>query len=137
VKIIEHKQRKIFMNNQLLLGLWRYLLPVPRQLWQGQVDKDARVADHRLDFMSPDHHRVRNFAVLELPRAGRPLSPEYIAQELALPLDRVVPILDELEANMAFLFRNEKGEVTWAYPVTVDRTPHRLSFSTGEQVQAA
>lgn len=125
------------MNKQLLLGLWRYLLPVPRQLWQGQVDKDAQVADRRLDFMSPDHHRVRNFAVLELPRAGRPLSPAHIAQELALPLDRVVSILDELEANMTFLFRNAIGEVTWAYPVTVEHTPHRLTFSTGEQVQAA
>ena len=125
------------MNKQLLLGLWRYILPIPRQIWQGQVEKDAQFADRRLDFMSPDHHQVRNFAVLELPRAGKPLTPEYIAHGLSLPLERVVSILDELQENMTFLFRNKKGEVTWAYPVTVDRTPHRLSFSTGEQVHAA
>jgi hypothetical protein len=38
---------------------------------------------------------------------------------------------------MTFLFRNEEGAVTWAYPVTVERTPHRVSLSTGEQVYAA
>jgi hypothetical protein len=38
---------------------------------------------------------------------------------------------------MTFLFRNEQGSVTWAYPVTVDQTPHRVTFSSGEQVYAA
>jgi hypothetical protein len=38
---------------------------------------------------------------------------------------------------MTFLFRNEQGAVAWAYPVTVDRTPHYVTFSTGEQVYAA
>jgi len=38
---------------------------------------------------------------------------------------------------MTFLFRNKEGEVVWAYPVTVDKTPHHLTFSTGEQLYAA
>jgi hypothetical protein len=38
---------------------------------------------------------------------------------------------------MTFLYRNERGEVTWAYPVTVAQTPHRLTFGSGEQVNAA
>ncbi len=42
-----------------------------------------------------------------------------------------------LEKHMTFVFRNEQGAVTWAYPVTVDRTPHRVAFSTGERVYAA
>jgi hypothetical protein len=44
----------------------------------------------------------------------------------------VVSILGELEQHLKFVFRNERGEVTWAYPVTVDETPHRARFSTGE-----
>jgi hypothetical protein len=87
--------------------------------------------------MSEDHHRVRDFAVRELPRVGQPLSPAYIAQELDLPLARAIAILDELEKNMTFLFRCDGESVTWAYPVTVDRTPHRVRFSSGEQVYAA
>ena len=38
---------------------------------------------------------------------------------------------------MTFLFRNSQGAVTWAYPVTVEPTPHRVAFSTGEEVYAA
>jgi hypothetical protein len=46
-------------------------------------------------------------------------------------------ILDDLEKKLTFLFRNEEGAVAWAYPVTVDKTPHHLTFSTGEQLYAA
>jgi hypothetical protein len=120
------------LDDSLLLGLWRYLLPIPRPIWQSQVS-----GDFDLDFMSEAHHAVRDFSVLELPRVGEPLTPEFIAQELGLSLPRVTSILDDLEAHMTFLFRNERGAVTWAYPVTVDRTPHRVTFSTGEQVYAA
>jgi hypothetical protein len=93
--------------------------------------------DASLDFMSEDHHRIRNYVVRELPRIGRPLSPEFIAGELDLPLAQVTDILDELEQHMTFLFRNADGAVAWAYPVTVERTPHHVTCGTGERVYAA
>lgn len=37
----------------------------------------------------------------------------------------------------AFLFRNSEGEVTWAYPVTVEKTPHSVTFGTGERIYTA
>jgi hypothetical protein len=87
--------------------------------------------------MSAEHHLVRNFVVTELSKVGEPLSPEHIAQELDLPPARLKTILDELEKHMTFLFRDQAGAVTWAYPVTVDTTPHRVSINTGEEVNAA
>ncbi len=120
------------MDDNLLLGLWRCTLPVPRSVWQKLVHGNAQ-----LDFMSDEHHHVRNWVVKELPRIGKPLSPEVIAQKLRLPPAQVTDILDELEQHKTFLFRNEQGAVTWAYPVTVEQTPHHLAFSTGEQVYAA
>ena len=54
-----------------------------------------------------------------------------------MPEELVTEILDGLEKHMTFLFRNDRGEVTWAYPVTVDETPHQVTFSTGEQLYAA
>ena len=120
------------MNGNILLGLWRYTLPIPRIIWQKQVQGKVN-----LDFMSHDHHLVRNFAVIELPKQGKPLSPEFIAQELNLSLSHVIGILDDLEKHMTFLFRNDKGEVTWAYPITIDPTPHHVTFSTGEKIYAA
>jgi hypothetical protein len=87
--------------------------------------------------MSESHHLVRNFVVKELPQKGAPLSPEFISQRLDLPLARVNSILEELEKNLTFLYRNKQGSVAWAYPVTADETPHKISFSTGERINAA
>ena len=125
------------MNNSLLLGVWRLMVGLPEPLWQREVARQARDTVESLGFMSKDHHRVRDFAVRELPRVGHPLSPDYIAAELGLPLNRTRAILDELERNMTFLYRGDGESVTWAYPVTVDRTPHRVTFSNGDQVYAA
>ena len=122
------------MDKKLLVGLWRCVLPVPPAIWEKM---EGGGGGDPLAFMTEAHHRVRDFAVTELIRGGKPLSPARIAQELQLPQDRVVDILDELERNKTFVFRNAQGEVTWAYPVTVDPTPHRVCFSTGDQVYAA
>ena len=124
------------MNNTLLLGVWRMMISVPPVLWQSQLAKETQ-AQSDLAFMSAEHDRVRDFVVREMPRFNRPLPPELIAAELQLPLERVGFILDELERNMTFLFRNEAGAVTWAYPVTVDKTPHQVAFSSGEKLYAA
>jgi hypothetical protein len=120
------------MKDNLLLGVSRYLLPIPRFVWQRQVRGGAQ-----LDFMSADHHRVRDFVVTEIPKAGKPLSPECIAQALGLPSDRLNVILDDLETHMTFLFRNRQGDVEWAYPVTAACTPHHVAFSSGERIDAA
>ena len=121
------------MDEKLLVGLWRLMLPIPPAVWTKRNQGEG----HPLQFMTEAHHRVRDFAVMELTRSGKPLPPERIAQELQLPLTRVADMLDELERHKTFLFRDAQGAVTWAYPVTVDPTPHRLRFSTGEQVYAA
>jgi hypothetical protein len=54
-----------------------------------------------------------------------------------MPLDEAQVVLEELEAQLFFLVRNDRGAVSWAFPVTVDPTPHRLIFHTGEQLYAA
>jgi hypothetical protein len=123
------------MDKKLLVGLWRLTLPLPSAIWQRLAGEEG--GDDPLQFMSEEHHRVRDFAVLELTRSGKPLPPERIAQELQLPQGRVVEILEQLERHKTFVFRNAEGAVTWAYPVTVDETPHRLRSSSGEQVYAA
>ena len=125
------------MKNNLLLGIWRHLFPVPAPIWQNQVAQSAERTHAHLTFMSPDHHRVRNLVVRELPRVGKPLAPEWIARELNLPTEKVIALLDDLEKRLTFLFRNAVGAVVWAYPVTVAETPHRVTLSTGEQTFAA
>ncbi len=127
------------MKDRIMLGLWKYMLSVPSFIMdmKKQVAREKIRYEAAMGFMTKDHRRVHHFAVRELPSAGKPLAPDFIAGKLDLPRDRVEIVLNDLEKHMTFLFRNRQGEVTWAYPVTVDKTPHHLTFSSGEQVYAA
>jgi len=125
------------MGEYILFGRDRQLSEIPRQTWEGHLAEAPDHSRERLSFMSEDHHRVRYFVVRELPTSGRPIEPGMISQALQLPLAQVGVILDELEKNLFFLVRGEQGAVAWAFPVTVEPTPHRLEFSTGEQLYAA
>ncbi|OGO02974.1 MAG: hypothetical protein A2Y72_03410 [Chloroflexi bacterium RBG_13_53_26] len=125
------------MGDNILLGISRFMIPVPRLIWRGQVPGKARHLSNDLCFMSAEHHQVRNHVVRELPRVGKPMSPESIAQSVKLPIAQVKSILDDLEEHKTFLFRDKHGAVTWAYPMTVDKTPHHVALSSGEEAYAA
>jgi len=125
------------MNGTILIGRGRQMIKIPRKEWEKHLSTVPQHSETKLGFMSEEHHLVRYFVVRELPRTGEPIQPEFISQKLKLPLAQIKAILDELEKNLFFLVRNEQGAVSWAYPVTVDDTPHHLTFSTGEQLHAA
>ena len=125
------------MKDKLMLGFWRYMLKAPPFLWESQISKAKKKFEAENSFMSEEHGLVHHFVVRELPYAGKPLLPEFVASRLNLSVSRVKVIFDDLEERMTFLVRNGKGEVVWAYPVTVDKTPHHLTFTTGEQLYAA
>jgi hypothetical protein len=125
------------MEENVRIGKGREIVETPRNQWERGLEGRLPMVKARLGFMSESHHLVRNFVVKELPYAGKPLSSDFISQRLNLSLERVTSILEELEKNLTFLFRNPQGAVIWAYPVTVDRTPHKIKFHTGEQINAA
>jgi hypothetical protein len=125
------------INQTAMMGIWQYMIPIPKKLWQKQIPKLAQRIEAEHSFMSEEHRLIHHFVVRELLRVGEPLSPEFIAEKLNIPAARVTAILDELEKHMTFLFRNNGGAVAWAYPVTIETTPHHLTFSTGEQLYAA
>ena len=99
------------MNKSLLLGIGRLFLRVPRPIWQQEVARGARSAEKSLAFMTENHHKVRDFAVREMPRIAEPITPETIAQNLSIELEQVISILDELEKKLTFLYLNAEGAV--------------------------
>ena len=125
------------MKNKIMIGSWRYMLNVPPFLWKKQIFKAKKKFQTEFSVMSENHRLVDHFVVRELPYVGNPLSPRFVANKLGLAVGRVKVILDDLEKHMTFLFRNGQGEVVWAYPVTVEKTPHHVTFNTGEQLYAA
>lgn len=125
------------MENTVLIGRGRELSTVPESQWLEQLTAAPDHGQPRLRFMTEAHRRVRQFVVGELPRQGRTLGPEYISRKLELPLDAVTDLLTDLDQKLFFLVRDEAGAVSWAFPVTVEPTPHRLRFSTGERLYGA
>jgi hypothetical protein len=125
------------MKENVLLSAGQMFTEIPRETWEQHVEQAPKEIAKTLSFMTNVHHLIRNFVVRELPRVGKPLSPELISEELDLSLSKTIETLDELEKNLFFLVRNQQGEVTWAFPVTADKTPHRMTFSTGERINAA
>lgn len=125
------------MKNSIMLGIRRYILKVPPFLLEKQRAKGKEKMMANLAFMTPEHRKIHHYVVRQLPVSGEPLAPLSIAEVLSIKPERVIEILNDLEEHMTFLFRNDRGEVVWAYPVTVEKTPHFVTFHTGEQVYAA
>ena len=120
-----------------LIGVGRFAARVPEWLWRLLASRRSGDDQSPLAFMTPEHHSVRDFVVLEMPRRGTALTPEEIARGIGLPLPRVAEILDDLERHLTFLYRNPLGAVAWAYPVTVEHTPHRITLNGKERLYAA
>jgi len=124
------------MFERVLLGVGRRMIPVPEWLFRPMVNRDAKKLASR-PALEPDQRRVQHFAVREIPRRREPIAPEVFAKELDLGFDEVRQILDELERRMTFLCRRDGENVSWAYPVTADETPHQVRIDGGAAFSAA
>ena len=131
--VITGPVQEILVGDTLLMRRKRRMFRLPAAAWRRDVRSEAHRAAARLEFMGPDHRRVRNFVVNELARVQQPLAPEAIAEGVGLPTGRVGEILEELEAKLTFLYRSDGRNVDWAYPVTAEETPHRVTLDTGER----
>ena len=125
------------MAEKVLLGKGRHFEEIPRDSWEEKVAIESQHIPAVLDFMTKDHHLVRNLVVEEIARTQRPISAGGISAKLDMPHAKVTAILDDLEKNLFFLVRGSSGAVTWAFPVTAETTPHKLTFNTGERPHAA
>jgi hypothetical protein len=124
------------MKSGVLVGRGGRILTMPEESWrEGVAAAGPRIAE-RLEFMTAEHHAVRDLVVREMSR-GLPLTARTIGEALGMATPRVDALLDELHRRLFFLVRNDDGEVRWAFPVTADVTPHRLDLGGGERVFAA
>lgn len=122
---------------RVILGFKRCTVPIPWILFTRIMSRGAKKTKRVLGGLDEDHRRVHHFVVKNLPSLAMPMPPAFIADRLKLDETRVIRILDELERRLIFLFRPGGRDVVWAYPVTVEPTPHKLAFSSGEKLWAA
>ena len=125
------------MVDTVLIGRGDTISHIPRRDWEQELSSAPEKISQSLEFMSHDHHLVRNFVVRELPHSGRPISLADISNGLHLSRTRTTSIVEDLEKNLFFLVRGNGAEVSWAFPVTAEETGHHLVFSTGERLDAA
>jgi len=125
------------MKDTILTADGKSIAAIPRAEWEAELRHAPDAIKTRLAFMTPEHHAVRRYAVAELPRHGRAMTTREIATALSLSADRVETIVGDLERALFFVVRTQGPAVSWAFPVTVDETPHPIAFSTGERCYAA
>jgi hypothetical protein len=125
------------MVDTVLIGRGDTISSIPQREWEHELSLAPQSISRRLAFMSDEHHLVRNFVVRGLPRLGRPISVAEISRALGLTRTRTASIVDDLEKHLFFLVRGDGAEVSWAFPVTAEKTGHHLVFSTGERLDAA
>src|ERR1043166_4504624 len=125
------------MEEKILLGREQNIIEFPAGTWKGHLTQVPEHSQSRLSFMTDAHHQIRYFVVKEMASRQKSIEPEFISKQLNIPLEQVNLILAELQEKLFFLVRNEQGAVVWAYPVTVEPTPHELSFASGERLYGA
>jgi hypothetical protein len=125
------------MSDALLVRLGRFGVRLPRPLWRWVIAREAQRSARSIAWMTPEHHRARDFAVTEIARTGEPLAPGRIAAATGLADDRAAAIVEELERGKIFVFRSDGVNVDWAYPFTATATPHRVTLGAEEPRYAA
>ena len=128
------------MDNTILIGRGKEVERVSDEAFRRHVETMA-VSPHRFEriaFMTAEHRAIRAWVVAEIARnGGRPVPVRRIAEEFRMEEGVVNGILSELEKRLFFLVRDARGDVSWAFPVTAEKTAHELRFSTGERCHAA
>jgi hypothetical protein len=119
------------------LGLGGRLFPVPGALIRWMAGKQSASWARRNGRLTELQATVRILAVQHLPDSDKPMTAAAIAELGGLAEADVAQALVELHRLLGFIALDRDGAVEWAYPVTVDATPHYLSFESGERMSAA
>ncbi len=117
------------MNTRTVLkGENDKITPIPEPGWMEELLASPSHIARRLEFMTPDHHRIRNLVVTQLAAGKGPVRADWLAARLAMTPIEVDARLDELERALFFLVRNSMGHVNWAFPFTAEETPHLVDL---------
>ena len=125
------------LKRKMYMGFKSFMLPLPLALSSRGMKRGVRGAKVKANSLSDEERRVHHFVVMAMADAKKPIRAESIAKELCVPTDRVVEIIDKLEAMKTFLYRSDGTGINWAYPISLEDTGFKMTASTGEQFFAA
>ncbi|MCP4348309.1 MAG: hypothetical protein GY795_22705 [Desulfobacterales bacterium] len=125
------------LKRKMYMGFKGLMLPVPLAISTRGTQKGVTGAKTKAGCLSDEERRVHHFVVVKMAVAKEPVTPELIAEELCMPTDRVLKIIDKLENMKTFLYRADGKGINWAYPLSLENTGCRMTASSGERFFAA
>ena len=128
---------KVDLKKKAFMGIWRFMIPLPLFMIKKDVSTMANAICRKSVDVSDEERKVHYFVVKSLSDTNEPVTPEYIANTLGMPLDRVKAIVDKLEEMKTFFYRYDCPGINWAYPVTAEDSGHKVTFNAGAQLNAA
>lgn len=128
---------KTDMIRKMYMGIWRFMLPLPRSISAKGVKRGVSGAKTKADLLSKEERKVHHFIVEQMAVAKEPITTEFIGEQLNISLNQVKDIVEKLEAMKTFCHRYDSQGINWAYPLAFEDTGHKMTASTGEQFFAA
>ena len=128
---------KVDLKKKAFMGIWRFMIPLPQAIIKKDISTMANAICRKTADVSDEERKVHYFVVTTMTDTSEPVSSEYIAEKLDMPLDRVRDIVDKLEEMKVFFYKYNSQGINWAYPVTAEDSGHKMTFSAGAQVNAA
>jgi len=125
------------LKRKMYMGFKGFMLPLPLALSSRGMKRGVRGAKIKANSLSDEERRVHHFVVMAMAETKKPIRVESIAKELCMPTDKVVEIIDKLEAMKTFLYRSDGTDINWAYPISLEDMGFKMTASTGEQFYAA
>ena len=77
------------LKRRMLMGIGRFMIPVPRVIAAKALDKGAAGAKVKADLLSPEERKIHHFVVSRIAETKTPLTAEQVGKELDLLADRV------------------------------------------------
>ena len=125
------------LKHKMYLGFHGLMMRLPHLLSEKGAKKGEVGAKANSDCLSRQEREVHHFIVQKMATVKDPITAELIADELAMPEDRVLQIVNKLENLKTFLYRDDGERINWAYPLSLENTGFRMTASSGEQFFAA
>ncbi len=125
------------LKHKLYLGFRGFMMRIPPLLSDKGAKRGEKGAKANADCLSKEERRVHHFIVMKMAVVKDPITADLIANELGMPNDQVLAIINKLESLKTFIYRSDGKGITWAYPLSLENTGFRMTASSGEQFFAA
>ncbi len=125
------------LEGSVRVGISGITFPIPSFIIKKIVSSGIKEARKKVSRFSDLKRQIHHWVVKEIPGRKTPVLLPEIAEHFDQDITTIESIVQELEDEKTFLFRNRSEGINWAYPVTLDSTPHTVTFSSGETVNSA